>query len=409
MTAPGAVVRSRRGMVGLLSANTVSLSGTRLSQLAIPWFVVSTTGSATQTGLVAFALMGPYVVVKGLGGPVIDRVGPRRVIVAAELAAAVTVVTIPVLHLLGLLDFVVLLGVVGVLGAFTGPADGAKAALVPVVATQAGVPLERVTGLYGMIERLATTVGAGGAGALVAWIGAIPVLWVTAATFTTAAVIIARTAPRSDISADDAPSGYLRRLAVGMGFIRDDRLLRSIYVMVAVTNLLDAAAFQVLLPVWAHDTGAGPAVIGLLSAVLGGAAVASSALAAAVGERMPRRLTYLVGFLVAGPPRFVILALGAPLWSIILVFLLAGFGSGFLNPILGAVIFERIPSQLVGRVSTMGSTIAWLGIPFGGLVGGGLIAVAGISGAWLLCGAAYLVATTLPGLQREWAEMDRAR
>jgi nitrate/nitrite transporter NarK len=91
MSAPATTTpRSRRGMLGLLTANTFSLAGTRLSQIALPWFVITTTGSPAQTGLAAFALMGPYVLAKGLGGPIIDRLGPRRVIVATESAAAAT-------------------------------------------------------------------------------------------------------------------------------------------------------------------------------------------------------------------------------------------------------------------------------------------------------------------------------
>jgi MFS family permease len=398
--------RSRRGMIGLLVANTFSLSGTRLSQIALPWFVITTTGSATQTGIAAFALMAPYVVAKALGGPIIDRLGPRRVIITTELAASAIVATIPLLNMLGLLHFGVLLGVVVLLGAVTGPADGAKGALIPVVAEAARVPFERVTGLYGMIERLATTVGAGVAGALVALIGPVSALWINGATFAIAALLIAATAPRPTTSPN---AGYLNQLREGLGFIRQERLLRSIYAMVAATNLLDAAAFQVLLPVWAHDTGAGPAAIGLLAAAMGGAAVVSSALAAAIGHRMPRRMTYLVGFMIAGLPRFAILALDVPLPLIAAVFAISGFGSGFLNPILGAVIFERIPRELVGRVTTMGSSLAWAGIPFGGLVGGGLITATALAPALVICGLAYFVVTTIPGLQREWKEMDTQR
>lgn len=405
MTSPGdAGPPSQRGLVGLLIANTFSLSGTRLSQIAVPWFVITTTGSAVQTGLVAFAQMGPYVVAKALAGPVVDRIGPRRVVTSGELAGAAVVGAIPVLHAFGALQLGVLLAMVALLGAATGPSDGGKSALIPPAAEAARVPLERVTGLYGSIERLATTVGAAAAGALVALIGPVPAMWVTAGTLLVAALIIAGTAPSPELAEG---GGYLRNLAEGLRFITRDRLLRSIYAMTAATNLLDAAMVAVLLPVWAHETGAGPAAIGLLAAGFGGAATASSVLAAAIGHRMPRRLTYFVAFVIAGLPRFAILALDVPLWQTVAVFVISGLGAGFINPILGAVIFERIPRGLVGRVTSMGSSLAWAGMPFGGLVGGGLIAAAGLAPALLVYGVAYFAVTTLPGLQREWKQMDR--
>ena len=71
---------SRRApLIGFLIADAVSLAGTRVSMIAIPWLVLTTTGSAAKTGLVALAEMLPLVVVKALAGPQIDRVGARRV------------------------------------------------------------------------------------------------------------------------------------------------------------------------------------------------------------------------------------------------------------------------------------------------------------------------------------------
>jgi hypothetical protein len=44
--------RTLRPLGGLLTAIAVSLTGTRVSAIALPWFVLVTTGSATRTGVV---------------------------------------------------------------------------------------------------------------------------------------------------------------------------------------------------------------------------------------------------------------------------------------------------------------------------------------------------------------------
>lgn len=375
--------------------------------IALPWFVISSTGSAALTGVVAAAQMAPYVIAKALAGPLVDRLGPRRVVITTELASGAAVAAIPLLYLLGALNIGALIAMVAVLGVVSGPADGGKGALIPVVADDARVPLERVTGLNGSIERLATTLGAAGAGGLVAWLGAIPALWITAGTFLGAAVLIAATAPRA--APADGDQTYLADLKGALAFIGRDRLLRSLYAMISATNLLDAALFSVLLPIWAHETGHGPAAIGLLSAAFGGAAIGSSLLAAAIGQRLPRRMTYLFGYLITGLPRFAILALDVPLPVSVAIFAIAGLGAGFLNPIIGAVIFERIPRAMVGRVTSMGTSLAWAGIPLGGLIGGGLVTAAGLAPAMLICGIAYFTVTIVPGLQREWRAMDDRR
>lgn len=71
--------KSLRPLAGL-AAMAVSLTGTRTSVVALPWFVLATTGSATQTGLVAFCEMAPYVT-KAFTGPRVGRRPPRRAVV----------------------------------------------------------------------------------------------------------------------------------------------------------------------------------------------------------------------------------------------------------------------------------------------------------------------------------------
>jgi MFS family permease len=405
-----AAPRSWRGLAGVLAAQGLAWTGTRLSAIALPWFVLTSTGSATQTGIVVFVEMTPYVIVQLLSGPLIDHMGPRRISIAGDLISTGAVAMIPLLYAIGALEMWSLLPLVAVVGASRGPSDAAKGVFIPAMTEAAGVPLERGTGLAGTVERLASTVGPGVAGILVAWVGGAYALTVTAVVFGLGAVVIAWATPRDEPSPElDSTAGYLARLRGGAEFVRGERLLRSIVAMVAITNLLDAAWISVLLPVWARATGHGPAVIGLVVAVMSAASIMSSVLAAAFAHRMPRRPTYLIGFLLGGAPRFVVLALGAPIWLIVAVYVVSGFSMGFINPIIGAIQFERAPREMYGRVRTLVVAVAWSGIPFGGLVGGSLVALLGLSPALLVAGGAYLITTTLPAFQKEWAEVDLRR
>lgn len=395
--------RRWRGLVGVLTAQGLAWTGTRLSAIALPWFVLTTTGSAAQTGIVVFAEMAPYVVVQLLSGPLIDRIGPRRISIAGDMISMAAVAMVPVLHALGALSMGTLLPLVAVVGAARGPSDAAKGVFIPAVTEEAGVPLERGTGLAGTIERLASTVGPGVAGFLVAWIGGASSLAVTAVLFGLGAVVIAwATRSQEPAAHEGSTDGYLARLREGAEFVRGERLLRSIIGMVAITNLLDAAWSSVLLPVWARETGQGPAVIGLVVAAMSGAAILSSALAAGVAHRLPRRPTYLIGSLVGGAPRFLVLAFGAPLWVVVAVYAVSGFGLGFINPIIGAIQFERAPRALFGRVRTLVVAVAWSGIPFGGLVGGGLVAAIGLIPVLVSAGIAHALSTLLPAFQTDW-------
>lgn len=405
-------MNSRTPLVGWLAAEAVSLCGTRLSMIAIPWFVLTTTGSAALTGAVAFAEMGPYVAAKALGGPVIDRVGAARVSVAADAASAVVVLALPLLHALGLLSLPLLIALVALAGLLRGPGDAAKGALIPEIVDASVVPTERVTGLHSSVERLASTAGAALAGLLVVALGPVNALLIDAASFAASAVLLALTAPRGTTPPVEADSddgvGYLARLREGWEFLRRDRVLVAITTMVAATNLIDQAYTVVLVPVWAYEGGYGAGAIGLLFGTFAAAATAGSVVASVIAHRLPRYSTYLVCFLIVGAPRFVVLALDSPLWLVVATGTIGGFAAGFINPILGAVIFERIPRHLMGRVTSLSTSLCWAGIPFGGLVGGAAIAGFGLSPALLVLGGAYLLATMLPALQPAWREIDRS-
>jgi MFS family permease len=403
----------RAPLVGGLTAEGISFIGTRVSMIAIPWFVLSTTGSATQTGLVAAAEIGPLVLSKALGGPLLDRVGPRRVTLACDLGSAVVVGSVPLLHGLGMLSFPLLLVLVAVAGALRGPGDAGKAAMTPEIARVAGMSLERVTGLASAVERTSSMAGAALAGLLVAGLGAANALYVDAASFVVSFAVFAlstsgmgRPEPRAEDPAATATS-YLTDLREGWDFLRTEPVLVAICLMVAVTNLVDQAYVAVLAPVWAQESGAGVEVLGAMFAVFSGASVLGALAAARWGETLPRYRTYVVAFLVAGAPRFVVMALESPLWAVFAVTAVAGAASGFLNPILGAVILERIPAPLMGRVSSLNTAICWSLMPLGGVLGGLAVTTLGLSPALLLAGAAYLVTTMAPTRVPSFRAMDR--
>jgi MFS family permease len=415
--------RSRLPLRGWLASEAVSLTGTRVSMVALPFLVLTTTGSATRTGLVALAEMLPLVLLKVLGGPLIDRIGARRVSIACDTASVLAVGAVPVLHLLGALSLPVLLALVAVAGALRGPGDTAKQTLVPTIAEHAGVPVERVTGLAGTVERASSMLGAGLAGGLVALVGAPTALVVDAASFGFSALALALTTralagpaqsgrpaePESDAGADaDAPDDrYAEQLRQGWRFLRGDRLLLGLAVVTALTNFIDIAWVSVLVPVWAVDGDGGAGAIGLVFACFSGASAVGAACAAAWSARLPRFRTYLLGYLLCGAPRYAVLAFGAPVWLVLLVVATSGFGAGFLNPVLGAVAYERTPRDLLGRVSSLSSAMCFALMPLGGLAGGALVSGVGLPTALLATAAAYLLVTLVPAVDPTWREMDR--
>jgi MFS family permease len=391
----------RRPLGGLLAAYLISVLGTSMSALAIPWLVLTTTGSAAQTGLVAFAEMAPYVALQALAGPLVDRVGARRACVLGNLAAAVAVCAIPGLYAIGALHLGALAGLVAIAGAVRGVADCANSVLVPGAATLGSVPLERAAGLASSANQAGLLIGAPLAGVLVTLAGSPVVVLIDGLTFAVAGLLIGALVPvAAQPEAPDERRMSLRRyatdLADGLRFIRGDRLMLVLMTMIAVTNLIEQGLSAVLLPVWVRDHLHRPEALGLITGVLGVGMLLGSLAGAWAGPRLPRRTTYALGFLIAGAPPFVALALSSTLPPVLTILLIGGLAGGTLNPILGALQYERIPPHLRARVLGAVKASAWIGIPFGSLLAGALADTVGLRTTLLAMGAAILIATLAP-------------
>jgi len=185
----------RRPLVGLLVAQGISLLGTRMSMVAIPWFVLVSTGSALDTGLASFSEMLPYVAASLLGGPMVDRLGPRRTSVRADVAATAAVGLVPLAYVAHVLSLPLLCVLRAGLGVLRGVGDSAKDVLLPYAVDHAPTPMERATGLVDGVSRTASMIGAPVAGVLIAIVAAPSVLAIDAVTFTVAAVAVAAAMP----------------------------------------------------------------------------------------------------------------------------------------------------------------------------------------------------------------------
>lgn len=396
----------RTGLIALLCASAVSNTGSLVSMVVVPWLVLVTTGSAAQTGLVAFAEMLPYVLLQAFAAPLVDRLGSRRVSVACDIVSALIALTIPLLYDHGHLAFWELCLLVAVLGAARGPGENAKQVIVPEVVADARVPTERGAGLLDGVMRLGTLMGAPLGGALAGTVGAANAIVVDAASFAVAAALVLALVPaRSRPHAERLT--YLRDLRAGLSFLGADPLLRAIALMVLVTNLLGQAVNSVLVPVWARNAVGTATAVGLVFGAFGLGALLGNLTFSAISHRLPRRLTFAICFMVAGAPRLVVLALTSSLPLVTVVSAAGGFAAGAINPLVGAASYERIPRALQARVLGAVGATAWAGIPLGALVGGWMVASVGLTPALLAAAAAYFLTTVLPFVLPAWRLMDR--
>lgn len=358
-------------LYALFIANAISLVGNVFTLIAVPWFVLQTTGSATKTGITGFFSILPVVLAGFLGGTIVDRLGYKSTSIISDLASGVTVALIPILYFTVGLEFWQLMVLVFLGALLDTPGGTARAALLPELGEQAGMPIERVTSLTHVIERSARFVGAPLAGLLISLVGTANVLWLDASSFFVSAAIVWILVPKIKLQHDEEPASgsYFDELKQGLRFIAHDQLILSIVIMVMLTNFLDAIFGGVLQPVYVKEVYGDAVSLGLLISANGGGAVIGGLIFAAMGHRMPRHATFVGAFLLTGL-RFLAYLLYPPVWILVITTLICSIGAGPLNPIIGAIEFERIPAHMRGRVFGAIQAGAWIAMPLGMLLGG---------------------------------------
>src|SRR5215210_3031713 len=150
----------RTGVLALVAANAASQLGNVVAVVALPWFVLVTTGSPARTGLTAFATTLPLAVGALVGGPVVDWIGIRRASVGSDLGAAAAIAAIPVLHSAGALTFPLLLALAFAASALEAPGRAARRAMLPDLAARASMPLEHANSISTTSEHTGYVAGA---------------------------------------------------------------------------------------------------------------------------------------------------------------------------------------------------------------------------------------------------------
>ncbi|CAG6397569.1 MFS transporter [Streptomyces cocklensis] len=392
--------RDRRPLAVLLTANVISVTGNMLTAVAVPWFVLQTTGSPARAGLVAFAATLPVVLAALLGGPLIDRLGQPVSSVLSDTVCAVAVGAIPVLHMAGALSYGALLALVAVSGLFHGPGETAREVLMPRLAARAGTTVARASSGYESASRGARMLGAPLAGLLISVTGAADALLVDAATFAASALLIGlgvRGEPAPERPAGPTTArGYLAELREGYAYLVGARLLFAVVAMVMVTNALDQAWSAVLLPVDAREHLGGATGIGLVTGTFAAAALTGSLLYGAVGHRLPQRGLFIGAFLACGFPKSAVAAFLPGLAPLIAVCAVSGIFAGVLNPIIGTEMVRLVPERLRSRVFGAVTSGVLVAVPIGGLLGGYVVQYAGLRTGMAAVSAVYLLTTLSP-------------
>jgi len=395
----------------ILSSAFLAAGANGISMVAFPWLVLQRTGSAVDASIVAGAATLPLLVATLIAGTAVDFIGRRRVAMLADALSALSVAAIPVLAATagtGSLTTVVLAGLAA-LGAFFDPAGmTARQSMLPEAAARAGWTLDHTNSVYEAVFNLAYITGPGIGGLLIATLGGVNSMWVTAGAFALSilAMAVLRLEGAGKPARDERPDGVVSGVIEGLRFVWHNRVLRTLGLIdLAVTGLY-LPMESVLFPKYFTDRDE-PAQLGwvLMALSIGGLVGALSW--TVLSRVVSRRTTVLVAVLTLGAASIGIAFL-PPLPVILLLAALIGLVYGPIGPIYNSVMQTRTPENMRGRVVGVMTSMAYAAGPVGFMLAGPLVDAFGLKVTFL----ALAVPILIVGLACPWVpalkELDDA-
>lgn len=287
----------------ILFATLMATAGSGISIVAFPWLALQHHNSARDASAVALAMTLPLVLSTLVAGAAVDRFGRRRVSLVSDSFSGAAVTAVPLIAW-GLGADALSLAVLAVLAFFAAAFDPAgttaRESMLPEAAARAGWSLARTNSMYEAILNLGFIVGPGLGGLMIATVGGINTMWVTAGLFGLSILTIGSLRLEgAGKPARESRPGWMSGIAEGLRFVWNMRVLRTLGLIDLAVTALYLPMESVLFPKYFSDRQQ-PAHLGWALMAIGFGGVVGALGYAALSKRLRRRAAVLTATLTFG-------------------------------------------------------------------------------------------------------------
>lgn len=384
----------------LCGGGVISLLGDQFTLIALPWLVLKLSGDALALGGVLAAMGIPRAVLMLVGGAIVDRSSPRRILLLTKYASALLIGLLGALVLMGRVDMTLvylLAAAIGVCSAFAWPAGSAllpgviePALLAPANGILMG--MRQVAMLFGpLLAGVVIAAGGDASGGIADARGLGIALLFDALSYLVSAATLARVRP---LSANTPPAAnkppLLASLKAGLRYCWDDTTLRACFIYWGAMALFVSGPLQIAMPLLAERLG-GAGTYGSLMAAHGAGMLAGMLLSSVrPGLRITNfGTTLLVADGVVGL-LFIAMAGVAGMWQAIGVLVALGVIGGYLQVAMMSWLQRRISLDMLGRGMAL-LMFLFMGLaPVSAALSGWLVGVVGLGAIFAGAGVAML-------------------
>ena len=379
-------------------AQTVSVVGSQLTSVALPLTAVLTLrATPLEMGLLGAAANTPILLGGLFAGVWVDRLRRRPILIVADLGQGLLLATIPLAAFLGLLRIEMLYAIAFLVGTLKLFFDVAVTSYLPVLVRRE--ELAEGNSKLQLSHSAADVTGPGVAGGLVQLIGAPFVLLLDALSFLVSAAFLRRIRAPEPTPLRVHRQTVWREIGDGLRLLWKEPALRAMTLATGVGSLGNSMQQTVLVLYVVRELGVTPALLGVIFAVGGAAALVGAAVASPVGRWQGPGPALIWGQLVIAGGGLLMAAAAGPLAVAVPLLLLAHVlrGSGMTLFSVNQITLRQAitPPQLLGRVNATRRVVVFGVVPVGALLGGVLGGSIGLRPTLLAAACVVLLAFAL--------------
>ncbi|MFI6206710.1 MFS transporter [Streptomyces sp. NPDC051041] len=382
----------RGGFGRLWSAAVLSSFGDALRTAALPLLAVSLTDEPLLVVSVTACGYLPWILFGLLGGAVADRVDQRRAMWAVDAVRGLLVAAFAVAVACGHVSIGLLVALAFALTTLQTLFDNAATALLPSLVGPDALGSANARLMTG--QRVAGGLLGGPVVPLLLAAGAAAPFAVDAATFLSAAALVASVRTAAPERAARPSGGTLRReIADGLRILIRDRVLRGLCAATALCNIGMGALVATLVLLVTDRLHAGSA--GYAAATT--SYTVGSLAGGAADRRLAARVGRVRGVLLAGcvqTAALVVMGTVRSLAALVAAMAVFGFMGMVWNVGTTTLMQQRSPAGALGRVGSAYRTLAVAGTPLGALLGGAAVTAWGAHTPALLAAAFFALSVT---------------
>ena len=354
------------------TGQTISNLGSSITLFALPLLVYKITGSALNLGLQTAAEMLPYLLFGLLLGALTDRVNRKALMILVDIGRAVVIATIPLAAFMGWLSVWWIYAVGFLHSTLTISFESGQFAAIPNLVDQDD--LVTANGRIQASYSGASVLGPVLAGVMVAFMSLPSLMFLDALSFVVSAIslVLVTISFNEGMDKQGARKHILHDVSEGLRYVLRHPVLRNISLMMALVNFVSVTSGAQLVLFAKERLQANDSQVGLFYTAGSLGVVTLSLLAGVLRKRWNFSQVALSALMCSG--LFTLLLAFTRLYWLALVFVALGQGCGILfNINTGSLRQAIVPNQMLGRVVSIASVLAWSAIPLGSLLGGILI------------------------------------